>query len=145
MLHLHSVILFLFNNHNFVEDVWGGTHLEKHLGGKLEGFVERHGNLGGMVSFLAELDSENLKKIEEYIKEKHPSHYYKEVDEFDKACERAGHYLSNDASEIPAIIKGMMEMEDDTQMIDDSSDEIVVWEKVTNSFSVQEFLEMIGL
>jgi len=77
MLHLHSVILFLFNNHDFVKNVWGGTHLENHLGGKLEGFIERHGNLAGLVSFLAELDAENLKLIEEYIKTKHPSHYYK--------------------------------------------------------------------
>ena len=77
MLHLHSVILFLFNNHDSVKNVWGGTHLENHLGGKLEGFIERHGNIAGLVSFLAELDAENLKLIEEYIKTKHPSHYYK--------------------------------------------------------------------
>ncbi len=62
----------------------------------------------------------------------------------EKAVVSASHYLCNDISELPSILKRLSEYENQDEILDDSLEDIVVWEKVVNSFTVSDFLDEVG-
>ena len=56
--------------------------------------------------------------------------------------ENCGHYLCN-TENVESIVERLMELDDKSQELDDSLEDIVVWEKVENEFTVGQFLDQI--
>lgn len=62
-----------------------------------------------------------------------------------KAYKEAEHYLSGDENEIPRMVELIAKQEEIDGSLDiDYVNGVVVWEKVTNSFTCSAFLEQIG-
>jgi hypothetical protein len=60
----------------------------------------------------------------------------------DVMVENSGHYLCNDGDRA-SIIERLIALEDQGQELDSALDDIVVWEKVEYSFTVESFLDQI--
>ena len=71
-----SILMFLANvKPNFIQEVWGNSHLTKHFEDKLDGFVSREPRgfrtFDVMVRFMLELDGKNLSMLTRYIVANH--------------------------------------------------------------------------
>ncbi|MFA5153856.1 MAG: hypothetical protein WC554_14995 [Clostridia bacterium] len=67
---------WLYNVHyNFVEEIWGKTHIANHFNEKWQGILSRskedYASPNSLMKFVRELDDENRKMLYEYIIEKH--------------------------------------------------------------------------
>lgn len=61
----------------------------------------------------------------------------------EKAYEEAGHYLSDGDITTAEMVDAIANHEDQNDFIDNVED-VLVWEKVTYSFTCKDFLDMIG-
>ena len=67
MTDVNKFLTFAYNyNHDFIKEIWGGTHLEDHLGSKFHNIYERVGAKAVMIDFYMELDGSNRQKLEDY-------------------------------------------------------------------------------
>jgi hypothetical protein len=71
-----SILMFLANvKPNFIQEVWGTSHLTQHFEEKLQGFVSNepkgYRTFDVMVRFMLELDHGNLKMLTRYIVANH--------------------------------------------------------------------------
>lgn len=77
MNNVQAIINFCFwvynFNYDFIEKVWGGTHLEAHLKSKLKNFVDRQGvgytNAQAIMDFIMDLSNDHKEKLFAYINE----------------------------------------------------------------------------
>ena len=63
----------------------------------------------------------------------------------EKAIEIASIFLVNGKNEIPNILKLLGELEEKGQILDYSLEEIILVEKYVDIFTVESFLEEIGI
>ena len=73
---MDSMLRFLtWNEADFIEQIWGGTHLQQHFEDKLKGLVAQDKSMyrsyNVMVRFIGELDNTNLELLYDYIIKTH--------------------------------------------------------------------------
>lgn len=65
---INKWVYFCFNYpYDFIEQIWGGTWIERHLRGKFDEYYERVGSSGVMNKFYCNLSQEYQKQLMSWV------------------------------------------------------------------------------